>query len=48
MHLEVADDIVAIWDLSAARDYFKSAIRSFEPVRAEIRRERAEAGGSPD
>lgn len=37
LHLEIADDPVAIWDLTAARNHFKSAIRAFEPVRAAIR-----------
>jgi len=37
MHLQSADDPVAIWDITAARDYFKSAWETFEPVRAAMR-----------
>lgn len=45
MHLEVADDPVAIYDLAAARNYFVSAIRAYEPVRAAIRRDGAKVEG---
>lgn len=45
MHLEIADDPVAFYDLVAVRTYFKAAIRAFEPVRAAIRREGAKAEG---
>ena len=43
MHLEVADDPVAFYDIVAARGYFISAIRALEPIRAAIRRDGAEA-----
>ena len=45
LHLEVADDAVTLYDMRSAREYFISAIRTFEPVRAAIRREGAIAEG---
>ena len=43
IHLEIADDPVAFYDIVAARGYFISAIRALEPIRAAIRRDGAEA-----
>lgn len=37
MHLEVADDGGALWDFSHAKQYFASAVRRFEAVRAAMR-----------
>ena len=45
MHLEIADDPVAFYDIVAARGYFISAIRALEPIRAAIRKEGADAEG---
>ena len=42
LHLESADDEVAIWDMAAARDYFHSAIRTFEPLRELVIKRRDE------
>ena len=46
MHLEIADDAIAIYDIVAARGYFISAIRALEPIRAAIRKEGADGGGT--
>jgi dsDNA-specific endonuclease/ATPase MutS2 len=36
LHLEVADDLVALYDMQSARAHFISAIQAFEPVRAPL------------
>lgn len=41
-HLEVGDDLVALYDLRAAREYFIAAIREFEPLKIHSTRKCAE------